>query len=380
MKIKIDKDGSFKENNGLFVKDNTLVFCQPKCRDIIIPENINITRIGTNAFASCPDLKSINLESLMNVEPPTFEGQPGCKKTIQVVVPFGKIAAYRKTEWNDYFDLKQLYVLSLEKESLTLIEKDTEIVNITSGNDNYSVENSNPSVVTSSLSKNTIVVKSIQAGNATITVTDRKSGQSKSFNVKVLNANGHAYIDLGLPSGLKWATYNVGATRPEQYGDYYAWGEVTQKSVYNWKTYKWGRGSNTSLTKYINDSKYGIVDGKLKLDLSDDVAHMKWGGDWRMPTSEDFDELFKKCSKKRVKLNGVNVWQFIGPNGNSIYFPADGTRSEAVLLNTGILGNYWTSTGGGNDYATEVGSNTKEIWKGGLPRFYGVSVRPVLGE
>ena len=691
VKIKIDKDGSFKENNGLFVKDNTLVFCQPKCRDIIIPENINITRIGTNAFASCPDLKSINLESLMNVEPPTFEGQPGCKKTIQVVVPFGKIAAYRKTEWNDYFDLKQLYVLSLEKESLTLIEKDTEIVNITSGNDNYSVENSNPSVVTSSLSKNTIVVKSIQAGNAiititdtrtsqiatisikvisplalaqnsvslmvnasgtvsitsgngnysvvsndsaiataslsgssisisgrkagsatitvtdkqssktatisvtvmknltlsssslplmvnasgmvsitsgngnysvvsndsaiaaaslwgssiyisgrnagnatitvtdklssktatisvtvmknltlssnslplivnttktvsitsgngnysvvsnnsaiatptlngssifisgrntgsatitvtdklssktatisvtvmknltlssssltlmvnatgtvsitsgngdyfvsnnsaidtvslngniisvralkagnaTITVTDRKSGQSKSFNVKVLNANGHAYIDLGLPSGLKWATYNVGATRPEQYGDHYAWGEVTQKSVYNWKTYKWGRGSNTSLTKYINDSKYGIVDGKLKLDLSDDVAHMKWGGDWRMPTFEDFDELFKKCSKKRVKLNGVNVWQFIGPNGNSIYFPAAGTRSEAVLQYTGILGNYWVSTGGGNDYASEVGSNTKEIWQGGLLRYCGASVRPVLGE
>ncbi|MGP1453227.1 MAG: leucine-rich repeat protein [Segatella oris] len=187
VKIKIDKDGSFKENNGLFVKDNTLVFCQPKCRDIIIPENINITRIGTNAFASCPDLKSINLESLMNVEPPTFEGQPGCKKTIQVVVPFGKIAAYRKTEWNDYFDLKQLYVLSLEKESLTLIEKDTEIVNITSGNDNYSVENSNPSVVTSSLSKNTIVVKSIQAGNAIITITDTRTSQIATISIKVIS-------------------------------------------------------------------------------------------------------------------------------------------------------------------------------------------------
>ena len=187
VEIKIDKDSPYKENNGLFVKDKTLVFCQPKCRDIIIPANINITRIGTNAFASCPDLKSINLESLMNVEPPTFEGQPGCKKTIQVVVPFGKIDAYRKTEWNDYFDLKQPNILSLEKESLILIEKDTEVVNITSGNDNYSVENSNPSVVTSSLSKNTIVVKATRAGNAIISITDTRTSQIATISIKVIS-------------------------------------------------------------------------------------------------------------------------------------------------------------------------------------------------
>ena len=270
--------------------------------------------------------------------------------------------------------------LALAKSATTLCVGNTDTVQVTSGNGNYTPTSNNPSVVTPSMNGNSISVRALKAGTATVTVKDNVTGQSKSFNVKVLNANGHAYIDLGLSSGLKWATCNVGATRPEQYGDHYAWGEVTQKSVYNWKTYKWCRGSNTSLIKYNDDSKYGIVDGKHELDLSEDVAHTKWGGDWRMPTFEDVDELLKKCSKKLVKLNGVNVWQLIGPNGKSIYFPAAGSRDETVLQHTNILGSYWTSTGGYKDYACKIGLNTKEIGHVSSLRYYGFSVRPVLGE
>ncbi|MDD6782411.1 MAG: hypothetical protein PUD89_05750, partial [Bacteroidales bacterium] len=104
-------------------------------------------------------------------------------------------------------------------------------------------------------------------------------------------ANGHEYVDLGLPSGLKWATCNVGATAPEAYGDYYAWGETTTKSTYEWSTYKWCDGSYDTQTKYCTSSSYGTVDNKTVLDLADDAARANWGGAWRMPTDEEWTEL-----------------------------------------------------------------------------------------
>ena len=109
--------------------------------------------------------------------------------------------------------------------------------------------------------------------------------------------NGHEYVDLGLPSGLKWATCNVGAASPEEYGGYYAWGETEEKEYYSWGTYKYfyfDENRNYSITKYCTESDYGIVDDKIILEPEDDVAHVKWGGTWRMPTETDFDELCKK--------------------------------------------------------------------------------------
>ena len=102
-----------------------------------------------------------------------------------------------------------------------------------------------------------------------------------------INYNGHEYVDLGLPSGLKWATCNVGASSPEVYGGYYAWGETEEKSSYSWSTYKWCNGSYDTMTKYCTSSSYGTVDNKTTLDPQDDVAHVKWGGRWRMPTLEE---------------------------------------------------------------------------------------------
>ena len=108
---------------------------------------------------------------------------------------------------------------------------------------------------------------------------------------------GRSYVDLGLTSGTKWATCNVGATKPEEYGNYYAWGETATKETYGWNTYKYGSAYN-QLTKYCNSSflgKDGFTDTKTTLDLSDDAAYVNWGGKWRMPTKAQLDELGEQC-------------------------------------------------------------------------------------
>ena len=125
------------------------------------------------------------------------------------------------------------------------------------------------------------------------------SGNADSDNTSASTTgteNGHDYVDLGLTSGTKWATTNVGASKAEDYGNYYAWGEVTTKENYNWSTYKYGYGM--MLTKYNTDSRYGengFADGKTTLEPEDDAAHFNWGGKWRMPTQAQRDELRKEC-------------------------------------------------------------------------------------
>ena len=152
-------------------------------------------------------------------------------------------------------------------------------------------------------------------------------------------------VDLGL--SVKWATFNVGATKPEEYGGYYAWGETEEKDIYNWGTYKWCNGSEdtmTEMTKYCTDSSYGTVDNKTVLDLEDDVAHVNWGGDWRMPTKAEQDELRTKCTWQWTTLNGVNGYNVTGPNGNSIFLPAAGFRRAAYRDDCGSYGYYWSSS------------------------------------
>lgn len=115
--------------------------------------------------------------------------------------------------------------------------------------------------------------------------------------------NGHEWIDLGL--SVKWATCNVGASKPEDYGDYYAWGETTTKSDYDWDTYKWCKGTYDTMTKYCTDSYYGTVDNRTTLTSSDDVATVKWGSKWRMPTKEEMKELDEDCTWTWTTQNGA---------------------------------------------------------------------------
>ena len=143
-------------------------------------------------------------------------------------------------------------------------------------------------------------------------------------NWKAAIENGREFVDLGLPSGALWATMNIGATSPEKTGNKYAWGETTTKSTYNWKTYKFCTFYTNSSLYYMN--KYsrasGTGDKKNVLELVDDAARVNWGGQWKMPTTGNFEELCEKCTWTLTTLNGTNVYKVTGPNGNSIYLPA----------------------------------------------------------
>ena len=186
-------------------------------------------------------------------------------------------------------------------------------------------------------------------------------------------------IDLGLPSGTKWATCNVGASSPEEFGGYYAWGETEEKDNYSWSTYKWCRGSYDTQTKYCTDSSYGTVDNKTTLDPEDDVAHVKWGGTWRMPTLDEQKELLNKCTWNWTTQNGVNGYTVTGPNGNSIFLPAAGYRSGAGADGRGSYGVCWSSSLGSNRsnsaYYLSFYSGYHD-WSY-YSRCYGRSVRPV---
>ena len=160
----------------------------------------------------------------------------------------------------------------------------------------------------------------------------------------------HEYVDLGL--SVKWATYNVGATTPEEYGDYFAWGETETKEEYSYKTYKYCEGSETTLTKYCHNKKYGLngfVDNRLELELKDDAAHANWGGKWRMPTADELDDLRYSCTWEWTTQNGVNGIlgrsRIEGYTDRTIFFPAAGCIYETYGCMGGeTMGWYWCSS------------------------------------
>ena len=176
-------------------------------------------------------------------------------------------------------------------------------------------------------------------------------GEIKSFIGTRNVSNGYEFVDLGL--SVLWATCNVGASAPEEYGNYYAWGEMEPKAEYGWSTYKHCKGSYTSLTKYNYYISYGTVDKKTTLDSEDDVAHVKWGGDWRMPTQAEFEELLINCTWKWTSQNGINGCRVTskksGYTDRSIFLPAGGWRRDADLNYDGIWGCYWSSSLGTDD-------------------------------
>ncbi len=152
---------------------------------------------------------------------------------------------------------------------------------------------------------------------------------------------GHGYVDLGLPSGKKWATCNVGASSLEDYGDYFAWGETSPKAEYDWDTYlHWND---------INGNGWcGNGEATINSDISGnaqyDAATANWGGGWRMPTIDEIRELVDNCTWERTQVNGVNGSKFVGPNGSCIFLPAAGNRNGSSLWGDGDYGYYWSST------------------------------------
>ena len=199
----------------------------------------------------------------------------------------------------------------------------------------------------------------------------------------------HEYVDLGLPSGTLWATCNVGAENPWDYGDYFAWGETTTKSNYDWSTYKYANDDYRKITKYCGLSVFGdngYTDTLTILECSDDAAFVNWGSDWCMPTELQFRELNDNCTwilwtipngKDGYEVKGFEVK---GKNGNSIFLPATGYRNGTVLYDASKSGDYWSSS-----LSTGDPENARHLYfnsGGGNPdhggwRRCGMSVRPV---
>ena len=216
-----------------------------------------------------------------------------------------------------------------------------------------------------------------------ITVTENITLYAKWSLGVTGNTTGHNYVDLGLPSGTKWATCNVGASTPIAYGDYFAWGETTPKETYNWSTYRYCNGDYNTLTKYCNNAEYGnngFTDNLTTLEASDDAATANWGSGWRMPTYAEMNELKNNCTVTWTTQNGVNGRLFTGPNGNSIFLPAAGYRYDCELLNAGSDGYYWSSSlytvDPFNAWLLYFGSGNYYMYNYSY-RYYGQSVRPV---
>ncbi|MCR5040276.1 MAG: fibrobacter succinogenes major paralogous domain-containing protein [Bacteroidales bacterium] len=158
------------------------------------------------------------------------------------------------------------------------------------------------------------------------------------------SVGGHAYVDLGLPSGTLWATCNIGASRPEDYGNYYTWGETQTKDTYNLSNYQYCMGSSNTITKYCSNSSYGyngFTDNLTTLLPEDDAATVKWGSDWRMPTREEWEELLNNTYHPGATQNGVYGRLFTGTNGNSIFLPTAGDR-DSEFYSSGSYGHYWS--------------------------------------
>ncbi len=202
--------------------------------------------------------------------------------------------------------------------------------------------------------------------------------------------DGHFYVDLGLPSGTLWATCNIGAENPEDYGDYFAWGETTGyndgKTTFSWDTYNWCNGSYNTMTKYCNNSSYGYngyTDDLTELDLEDDAAYVNWDPNWRMPSYDQLYELINSSytTTEWTTQNGVYGRKITSiSNGNSIFLPAAGYRYGSSLHDGGSYGYYWSRTLYTSSpynaryldfYSSRINTDS------GYRRYYGHSVRPV---
>lgn len=271
--------------------------------------------------------------------------------------------------------------IELNKKSLTLKEGESETLTAT-----VKPNNATDKTVTWTSSDDTVAtvdesgkVTAVKKGTATITA---KAGEkSATCSVVVYRIDTPDAIDLGL--SVKWASFNIGASAPEEYGEYYAWGETEPKEYYRWISYKFGTSFSGPFSKYNTSSSYGPIDNKTVLEPEDDVAHVKLGGKWRMPTDEEWTELRKKCTWTwTTNYNGTGVKGRIvtASNGNSIFLPAAGMRYETKRYGAGSEGYYWSSSLGGGRYAWRVNFNSghgNDVVRVIEERYLGQSVRPV---
>ena len=197
--------------------------------------------------------------------------------------------------------------------------------------------------------------------------------------------NGHKYVDLGL--SVKWATANIGAVEPQDTGYYFAWGEIEPKELYSWWTYRFHIDGITEddlvFSKYVRDSTYGVVDDKYTLDPEDDAAHVNWGGRWRIPTSDELDELMDEryCTWTWTTIKGVQGYKIQskkkGYKRRYIFLPAVEHRAFPESPEDCISCSYWSSTPMENCWACVAHLLSFDYSWGGCMRFLGLPIRPV---
>ena len=298
-------------------------------------------------------------------------------------------------------DMGQVFIEEVRTDELTFINNTNEAVNLTVATDDpfsFRQDEDEAFSMTIVVPGNSIATVTVifladtpgeYNGNVTIKSPALDGGQSViPVHAQVISDDitEHEYVDLGLPSGTLWATCNIGASAPEECGDYFAWGETTPKVYYGWSTYKWFAtgASQTGFMKYCCDSSAGyfdFADGKTELNPADDAATMNWGPNWQMPSDDQLNELDESCSWQWTQRNGVNGYLVTGPNGKTMFLPLTGFYVGSSRVRAGFDGEYWSRT-----LFTEYYSSSRacyltfydEDWYWfATARFYGLPVRPV---
>ena len=217
-------------------------------------------------------------------------------------------------------------------------------------------------------------VKIVKKGGLAV---DYNYSKIERIEVKYDEARADTAVDLGLPSGLKWAKFNIGANAPEEHGGYFAWGETTEKNVYSWGWYLCQQSEcGTWADPFIKNYQSA---GTYTLGPAYDAAHIQWGGSWRMPTQDDFKELTENCTSEKTTVNGVSGYRYTGWNGNSIFLPDGQIKNGPNLTSDVFKSAYWTS------YCMCFSFSTAQQASAFAPngnlskidRAYGLAIRPV---
>ncbi len=247
-----------------------------------------------------------------------------------------------------YFENLTPKDLIISDNIVTLTVDDSSTIDILSGSGSYSIVCDLPSIAIAELEGTTITITPVAVGTAHIVVSDTQSGQTVTITVTVTAADSPSTnavaVDLGLPSNTKWADRNVGASSPEDYGGYYAWGEILEKDTYSGDNYVYAESETVykDLGTCISGTQY-------------DVAYNKWGHSWRMPTLDECKELIDLCTWSATVVNGIYGVQITGPNGNSIFLPAGGRKfGSRGLRDLGEVGCYWLGTVDSDVYAKNL--------------------------
>ena len=319
-----------------------------------------------------------------NVSYKVSENNSGAQRTGKIKLTYG---TYATAEFTVTQTGKPVVSLTLNKSELTLLAGASETLIATVDPTDVPLEWSSSKTSVATVDQNGKVT-AVGNGNATISVAAGEKTASCKVTVIVPQPDA---VDLGLPSGLKWASFNVGASKPQDYGDYYAWGETAPKSNYSGGNYKWCNGSYNSLTRYCpsGETSYwggsGNPDNKTSFkdyDYADDVARIVLGGKWRTPTDDEWTELRNICTwvwTDNYNGTGVKGRVVTGSNGNSIFLPATGLLGGTSLNYPGSYGFYWSSSlSTGRPYdAWSVCFDSGSVIRGDVNRYYGQSVRPV---